>query len=114
MNLINCRPPHVEVAKVHVHQGQVEWGILISLPRHIYHNGARNINASEAHSLDVIQTVDEALEVAAMPELRLHGILLKVCAIDIIVCGVSIYKLVEEKGVEREPPISRRRCEIVL
>ncbi|TKW56092.1 hypothetical protein CTA1_8274 [Colletotrichum tanaceti] len=61
----------------------------------------------------VVQRVDEAGDVAAPPQLRARDVLLQHRAVGVVVLRVAVDEPVEHEGVEREPPVRRRRVVLV-
>jgi hypothetical protein len=82
----------------------------VCLPGHVQESGASNENSANTHAMEIVQSVLETLEVAAVPEASLPPVVLERGVEVVVVCGISICELVEEKTVEgKSPPVGRGR-----
>lgn len=62
----------------------------------------------DSHASQIVQCVNQALEVTSMAHLVGIGVMFVSSPVDVIVRGISVNESVQEKGVERKPPVSRR------
>lgn len=58
-----------------------------------------------AHSLEVVQCVNEASNISTMAHLIGVDVVLELCAVDVIICGVAVDKAIEEERIERKSPV---------
>lgn len=61
-----------------------------------------------AHALNIIQRIDQALKITTMPKLCAPYILLEKSAIGVIVGRITVHPLIQHHGIKREPPVVRR------
>jgi hypothetical protein len=62
----------------------------------------------DAHSLQIVQRVQETGQITSISQLITRDIVFKHCAVDVIVCRIAVHKSVQEEGVEWKAPIVRR------
>src|SRR6266498_1707653 len=60
------------------------------------------------HSVEIVQTIDHASNISTMPHLIRVQVMLEESAIDVVIRWITIDISVEEKGVERKSPVTRR------
>lgn len=85
------------------------------MPDHVEKGGARDEDDSDAHGLEIVETVDEAEWVAAIAELSLAVVGLEGGAKEVVVGRVAVCKLVKKDGVDGEstPVFGRRSVGVV-
>ncbi len=65
----------------------------------------------DAHSLQVVETVHEPLDVPSMPQLSLSDIMLKLCTIRVVIRRIAIGEPIQHDGITGHPPVGGRGVE---
>lgn len=64
----------------------------------------REVTYFNTHAVEVIQSLNEARDIATMSHLIRVGVMFEGCPVDVVVRRVAIDESVEEEGIEGKPP----------
>lgn len=99
--------PLLDSAKMGIKECQIERTEAVSTPRSVDHRAARDVDPSNPHASEIVESILQPGNIASIPQLCARNIVFPSSPVDIIICWVAIDEAVDGECIEGEAPIGR-------